>query len=195
MSPVLAFEETPETNRGRVLYRMLLAVHAQIRRELEHVERLAAAVVDGMPADGLHEQLDGLRSSSFLWQFQISCLSYCGFVHRHHHAEDADFFEELEETNPAIVPVVERLRAEHRTVSDLLDEVEAAARALTDNDSLDARRAVAGALEALAEHLLAHLEFEEQSIAATVGRLRELPFPTPIPDVAHSDSLNKEAHR
>ena len=33
---------------GAMLYKMLLAVHAQIRRELAGVERLAAAVVDGL---------------------------------------------------------------------------------------------------------------------------------------------------
>ena len=82
----------------------------------------------------------------------------------------------------AIAPVVERLRAEHRAVSDHLDAVEAAARALTDNDSLDARRAVADALEALEGHLLAHLEYEERSIAATARRLPDLPFSNQVAD-------------
>jgi hypothetical protein len=173
---VLAFEETPETNRGRELYGMLLAVHAHIRSELAGVERLAAAVVDGLSADGLDQELEALRSTSLLWQFQLGCLRYCRLVHLHHHAEDIDFFGELEETNPAIVPVVERLRAEHGAVSDHLDTVEAAARALTDDDSLGARRAVADALAALEGHLLAHLEYEEQSLAATARRLRERPF-------------------
>ena len=175
MSSLSAFEKAPETNRGRMLYRMLLAVHAGIRSELLSVERLAAAVVDGLSVDGLNEELEALRSNSTLWQFQISCLRYCRFVHSHHHAEDTDFFGELEQTNPALAPVVERLRAEHRAVSDHLDAVEAAAHALSDGDSLDARRAVADALEALKEHLLAHLEYEEQSVAATARRLRDLP--------------------
>ncbi len=149
MSSLLAFEETPETDRGRALYEMLLAVHARIRGELAGVERLAAAVVDGLSADGLNQELESLRTNSGLWQFQVSCLRYCRFVHLHHHAEDANFFGELEETNPAIGPVVERLRAEHHAVSGYLDAVEAAARALTDGDSPEARRAVADALEAL----------------------------------------------
>ena len=136
MTSLPAFEATPETDRGRTLYRMLLAVHAGIRGELVSVERLAAAVVDGLSADGLNQELEALRNNSQLWQFQVSCLRYCRFVHSHHHAEDPDFFGELEETNPAIAPVVERLRAEHREVSDYLDTVEAAARALTDDDSI-----------------------------------------------------------
>ena len=168
------FEERPETARGRLLYKTLLAVHALIRRDLAAVERLAAAVLDGLPADGVHAELETLKSNGMLWQFQVSCLRYCGFVHLHHHAEDTEFFDELEETNPAIRPVVERLRAEHRAVSDYLDAVEAATRALTDDDGADARRAVADALGALKGHLLAHLEYEEVNVAGTARRLRDV---------------------
>jgi hemerythrin-like domain-containing protein len=71
--------------------------------------------------------------------------------------------------------VVERLRADHRAVSDYLDAVEAAARALTEDDGHDARRAVADALEVLEGHLLAHLEYEELNVADTARRLRDLP--------------------
>jgi Hemerythrin HHE cation binding domain len=192
VSSLPALEETPETSRGRLLYGMLLAVHAGIRGDLARVERLAAAVADGLSADGLNDELGALRGSSMLWQFQISCLRYCRFVHSHHHAEDTDFFGELEETNPALGPVVERLRAEHRAVSDHLDAVEAAARALSEDDGPEARRTVADALEALAGHLLAHLEYEERSVAATTRRLRELPFSNQLPEIAESDLRTKE---
>ena len=167
------FDDRPETARGRMLYDALLAIHAHIRRELAGVERLAAAVLDGLSADGLHDELEALRSNTGLWQFQVSCLRYCGFVHVHHNAEDIEFFDELEQTNPAIKPVVERLRSEHRAVSDYLDTVEAAARALTDDDGREARRAVADALEALKGHLLAHLDYEERNVAGTARRLRD----------------------
>ena len=43
-----------------------------------------------------------------------------------------------------------------------------------DDDGLDARRAGADALEALAGHLHGHLEHEERSIAATARRLPDL---------------------
>jgi len=172
---VSAFEDRPETARGRMLYQALLATHAHIRGDLAGVERLAAAVLDGLPADGLHEELDALKSNTMLWQFQVSCVRYCGFVHLHHHAEDTQFFDELEQTNPTITPVVDRLRADHRAVSDYLDAVEAAARVLTDDDSHDARRAVADALAVLKEHLLVHLDYEERNVEATARRLRDFP--------------------
>lgn len=172
---VPVFEDRPETARGRMLYQSLLTVHRMIRRDLDAVEQLAAAVLDGLPADGVHEELEALKTNGQLWQFQVSCLRYCGFVHSHHHAEDMEFFDELEETNPAITPVVDRLRAEHRAVSGLLDAVEATARALSEDDSYEARRAVADALEVLEGHLLSHLEYEELNVTATARRLRDFP--------------------
>ena len=80
----------------------------------------------------------------------------------------------MEETNPAIAPVVEKLKADHRALSDYLDAVEAAARALGKDDSYDARRAVADALKVLEGHLLTHLEYEELNVAETARRLRDL---------------------
>jgi hypothetical protein len=64
VSAVLAFEQTPETDRGRLLYQMLLTVHAGIRGELARVERLAVAVVDGLSADGLNEELEALGNDT-----------------------------------------------------------------------------------------------------------------------------------
>ncbi|HEY4868883.1 MAG TPA: hemerythrin domain-containing protein [Candidatus Dormibacteraeota bacterium] len=166
-----AFDERPETAHGRILFETLLAIHAMLRRDLGTVRRLAADVIAGIPARGVSEGLDALRSDGLLWQFPGSCLRYCSIVHLHHRLEDAEFFGELEEANPEIQPVVARLRADHRAVSDHLDAVEAAARALAEKDNAEVRRSVAVALEVLEERLLAHLEYEERNIASTARRL------------------------
>ena len=189
---VALFEDRPETARGRWLHQALLAVHAHIRRELASVEGLATAVLDGLAAEELHEELEALKSNTMLWQFQVSCLRYCHLVHLHHNAEDREFFDELEQVNPAISPVVDRLRADHRAVSDYIDVVEATTEALTEDDSNDARRAVADALEELKEHLLAHLDYEERTVAATARRLPDLPFSNQLPDVPDSDPSNTD---
>ncbi len=170
-----AFEDGPETARGQWAYQALIAIHRLIRRDLAAVERLAAAVLDGLPTAELHEELATLKSDGTVWQLQVSCLRHCEFVHLHHHMEDIDFFAELEETNPAIRPVVQRLRAEHRAISDLLDAVESAAQALSADHGHDARRVVADALDALRQHLLAHLEYEELNVASTARRLADVP--------------------
>jgi hemerythrin-like domain-containing protein len=108
-----------------------------------------------------------------LWRLRIDCLRYCYFVHSHHNAEDVAFFPELREANPAINPVIDRLEADHRRVSDLLDEVEAAAKALADDESEPARDAVVAALRTLGEDLLSHLDYEERNLEATIVRLRD----------------------
>ena len=168
---VTDFEARPETARGRGMYEMLLAVHAHIRRDLDLIEELATQVRDGVDAEDLSRQVRDLKRGSILWRLQINCLRYCSFVHSHHGAEDRDFFTELRDTNPAINPVIDRLQAEHRRVSDDLDAVEAAARALGHDDGPETRAAVVNTLRALRENLLAHLDYEERSIEATVRRV------------------------
>ena len=168
---VTDFQARPETARGRGMYEMLLAVHGHIRRDLGLIEELAIQVRDGVDAEDLSRQVRDLKRGSILWRLQINCLRYCSFVHSHHGAEDADFFTELRDTNPAINPVIDRLQAEHRRVSDDLDAVEAAAKALGDDDGQATRTAVVDTLRVLRENLLAHLDYEERSIEATVRRV------------------------
>jgi hypothetical protein len=168
------FEARPETGRGRWLHEALLAVHAAIRRDLDRIQALAEQTRDGIDPEDLGRQLKALKRDTMLWQLRVNCLRYCSLVHSHHGAEDADFFSELRETNPAINPVIDRLQGEHRRVSDDLDAVEAAAKALGDDDGQQARTAVVDTLRALRENLLAHLDYEERSIEATVRRVREV---------------------
>jgi hypothetical protein len=168
-----SFEEQPETARGRAMYELLLVVHAKIRRDLERVEELAARTADGLPADQVRQEVQGLKRDSMLWRLQVECLRYCHFVHAHHNAEDGAFFPELRATNPAIGPVIDRLEGDHRRVSDDLDAVEAAANSLADDGDDRARKAVVDALHALGENLLEHLAYEELSIESTVLRVRE----------------------
>jgi hemerythrin HHE cation binding domain-containing protein len=166
-----SIEEQEETARGRATYELLLAVHAKIRRDLERVEELAQKAADGLPVEEVQREIHELRRDSMLWRLQVDCLRYCRFVHAHHNAEDGSFFPELRATNPTIGPVIDRLQADHRRVSDDLDAVEAAAHTLSEDEGGEARLAVVDALLALGENLLEHLDYEELSVKATVLRL------------------------
>jgi hypothetical protein len=166
-------EPKAETTRGRAMFEMLLAVHALIRRDLERIEQLATWALEGLPVEDLRQELNELKRGSMLWRLQVNCLRYCSFVHSHHNAEDGDFFSELRETNPATNPTIDRLQAEHRRVSDNLDAVESAAKALESNESRQARQAVVDALHALRENLLSHLDYEEVNLESTIRRVRE----------------------
>jgi hypothetical protein len=160
-----------ETRRGRAIYEMLLSVHSAIRRDLERVERLAERSLEGLPAEQISEELNEIKRDGMLWHLQIDCLRYCRFVHMHHNVEDRDFFPELRQVNPDLDPVIDRLEGDHRRVSDQLDAVETAARALAKDEGVTARRAVVDALHDLAENLLEHLDYEELSLEATVRRI------------------------
>jgi hypothetical protein len=164
----------PETERGRALFQELLWVHSVVRRDLETVRRLAGEVVDGLPAEQLNAELDVLQTNGPLWRLKVNCLRYCRFVHSHHNAEDVLLFPRLRETDSAIGPVVDKLEADHRRVSDDLDEVEAAAVHLTNGESATARQRVAEGLNVLAENLLAHLDFEEREVGPTMRRLERI---------------------
>jgi len=151
------------------LFDELLWVHGMIRRDLEAVRELAAAAADGTAsATDVRDGVDALRTNGPLWKLKVNCLRYCAFVHSHHNAEDAMLFPTLRARNPELGPIVDRLEADHRQVSDLLDEVEVAADALRGEIADHQRSRVATALDKLADHLLEHLEFEEENVAETM---------------------------
>ena len=156
------------------MFQELLWIHSVIRRDLEIVEQLAADVGNGLPGDAVQDALEELKTRGPLWQLKVNCLRYCRFVHLHHNAEDVLLFPRLRETDNDIGPVVDKLEADHRRVSDDLDEVEAAAMHLTNGDSEAARERVADGLNVLAENLLAHLDFEEREAGPTLRRLERL---------------------
>ena len=83
-------------------------------------------------------------------------------------------FPALRDADPAIGPVVDRLEADHRRVSDLLDAVEAAAARLTAAEA-DARADVVLALDELHGHLLEHLDYEELRAGPVLRTLERLP--------------------
>jgi iron-sulfur cluster repair protein YtfE (RIC family) len=179
-----SFEAKPETERGRAMFKELLWVHSAIRRDLEVVEELAADVDNGLPGEAVEMTLAELKTGGPLWRLKVNCLHYCRFVHAHHGAEDALLFPALRAANPELEPVVDRLKTDHARVSDLLDDVEEAARALTDTDGDDARRRVIASLQELHGHLLEHLSYEERNAGPTLRRLDRLSSYDPVGDGA-----------
>jgi iron-sulfur cluster repair protein YtfE (RIC family) len=154
---------------GDHLVSELLWVHKVLRADLDTLRTIATDIAAGAAATTVTAAIGELRTRSPLWGLQVNCLRYCRFVHAHHGAEDALLFPRLRASNPALGPTVDRLEADHRKVSDLLDRVEALANELETGD--DAHRSeLVTALNELSTHLLAHLDFEEESITPTLRR-------------------------
>jgi hemerythrin-like domain-containing protein len=97
-------------------------------------------------------------------------------VHSHHHAESVLLFPALRRANPALNPVVDKLEADHASVSDLLGEVETAARELSDAEDPAARDRLTQALQQLSADLLAHLQYEEDHISDTLRTWSDWPY-------------------
>jgi iron-sulfur cluster repair protein YtfE (RIC family) len=156
--------------RGEALYEELLFIHGMIRQSLDTVMALVEQVTDGAPVEAIRARLEELASTSLLWRLRESCMQYCYFVHLHHNHEDVHWFPALRDTNPDLHPVIDRLEADHRLVSEYLDDVEEATRRIVDDES--ARADLAKKLRRLAEHLISHLDYEETNLAPTLRRIR-----------------------
>jgi hypothetical protein len=167
---------TPPAERpGDHLVRELLWVHGLIRRDLQTLRDLAERVVAGASPEEVRAEIGSLQTNSPLWKLRVNCLYYCRFVHTHHTLEDWALFPALRRSSPALGPVVDKLEADHRQVSGHLDDVEAAADDLVQEDTPTGRRRMVEALNAVALYLLAHLDYEEQAITPTLREMAGWP--------------------
>jgi hypothetical protein len=161
---------------GDHLVAELLWIHGILRDDLAIIRRLAGEVLDGKDPESISNELSRLQSRSPLWQLKVSCIYYCRLVHAHHGGEDVHLFPALRRSGPAMELVVDQLEADHRRVSDILDDVDEAARALQQEDAPAGRSRLCGSLNELSEHLLAHLDYEETNIAPTLRTWSSWPF-------------------
>ena len=158
------------------LLRELKWVHSHIRRDLVTVRELARMATEGEEAAAIREGIADLKTNGPLWQLRFNCLNYCRFVHTHHNLEDSAIFPALRERDEALNPVIDRLEADHRVVSDLLDEVERGARGALEQEA-EVRERLAAALDRLADHLIEHLDYEEEALGPTLNSMEAWPAP------------------
>ena len=163
----------PQRPPGQHLLDELRWVHDAIRHDLAICRKLADDVAAGATQGRVDEQLRTLRTNGPLWQLRVNCLTYCRHVHAHHGLEDALLFPAVRRANRALASTVDKLEADHRDVSDLLDTIEAAAARLSSADTPATRSALAGALAALAAVLLEHLAYEENAIGPTLLQMKD----------------------
>lgn len=144
----------------------LLRVHDLVRHDLRACQELAASARRGAQAADMRGAVEQLTRRSPHLRLGIDCLRFCSLVHSHHHGEDETLFPVVRRTAPALAPVVDRLEADHRLVASLLARVEKALDGLVGSgeDDGEATGEVVDALEALADHLLTHLTYEEESL-------------------------------
>jgi iron-sulfur cluster repair protein YtfE (RIC family) len=161
---------------GEYLLDSLKTIHTHLRHDLAACRTLADQVAAGAAPEHIRAQIESLQTSSPLWKLRVNCLYYCRIVHTHHSIEDVMIFPALQRVNPDLGPIVDKLMADHRQVSRLLDEIEASAKALVLEDGTSIRVRLVNALGDLATDLLAHLEWEEEALGPTILELEEWPY-------------------
>ena len=167
---------------GRDNHRNLVAVHDHLRSEMVQILQAVSQVSAGELAPGEARSLiSRMTVRQNHWTLGSFCASYCRIVTIHHTVEDAHMFPALQELEPSLERVLERLGAEHEVIADVLDRFD---RALVDlvreQDGTGAPgRSGAAEIAALAAELndllLSHLAYEEDELADGLARM-----PAPI---------------
>ena len=80
-----------------------------------------------------------------------------GFLHAHHHGEDAGLWPLVRERDPRAAPLLDAMEADHAAIAPLVEACDTAAGDYRAATSDEARVALLGALERLCEVLLPHL--------------------------------------
>jgi iron-sulfur cluster repair protein YtfE (RIC family) len=163
------------TTQESSLLSELRRVHEMLRRDLATVKEIAAATAAGQPAARIRDDLSTLHAQGPLLRLKANCLGYCQLVHSHHGGEDSMLFPAVRRAAPQLAATIDQLEADHRTVSDLLDRIEAAAHDL--GDDATARGRLVEALDTLTTHLHDHLAFEERSLAPVLRTWTHWPHP------------------
>ncbi|WP_067823454.1 hemerythrin domain-containing protein [Nocardia inohanensis] len=151
------------TPAGRQMIAQLLQIHNPMRADIEVLDE-ALALLSNATADSsrVPEMIAGLTVAKFLWQLRVNCDYFCNVLNGHHDLEDHRMFPVMLRRFPELGPAVARLRSEHRQVHQLVTETKSAALNLTE-EHRTVERAHA-AIKNLAEHLRAHLKFEEDTM-------------------------------
>lgn len=172
--------ERPE-EQGWALKR-LLGLHAAMRNDLAALRRTVAAVTEGgQDAEAALAAIGELSIVEPGRSLRSFCGNFCGFVHEHHMVEDTVMFPSVVEFGGdprGIRELVDRLMADHRTLSGYLDEAEQALAALPGDEST--RATADKALDRLSEYLEAHLSFEERSLAPALNAVSRVVSPEDV---------------
>jgi hypothetical protein len=150
--------------------RHLVDVHDQLRAELTQlrdiVEQVTRGTADAAVARSFITRMT-IRQNN--WTLGTFCETYCRVVTQHHTLEDRSVFPHLRHSDPALVPVLDRLHQEHEAIADLLERVDRALVALvTEGD--DGLAGVRGALDLLTDALLSHFAYEERELIEPLAR-------------------------
>jgi hypothetical protein len=120
------------------------------------------------------------------------CLAFCAALERHHTGEDDGAFPALAERHPELAPVLEKLREDHRLVSDILGRLRGLAGGVDLRAGADPQqvRRVRGELDGLKAILESHFGYEERSIVEALNTLNAREWSNEPPAFLRTDPVD-----
>ena len=147
----------------------LVEVHDGLRAELTRLRDIVEQVVAGEEqAHRARNAINELTMRQNNWTLGAYCAQYCRFVTGHHTLEDRSVFPHLRRSDPALVPVLDRLEAEHLVIHDVLEQLDDALVGLVSGTSGTAE--LHRVVDRLSTTLLDHLSFEEDELVPALNR-------------------------
>jgi hemerythrin-like domain-containing protein len=153
---------------GRAAARHLVEIHDHLRSELSQIRDLIAQVRDAASAARVRSAINQMTLRQNSWTLGAYCASYCRIVTGHHTLEDQAVFPHLRAAEPGLAPVLDRLADEHKTIHQVLEDVDAAlVEHLRSTDRFDGLQEAA---DILTDVLLSHLAYEEAQLVEPLAR-------------------------
>lgn len=160
--PVVALyplDLSQDSNRSRLIVEQLIAHHNSLRDRLAGVRtQITTVLAEGTGNGGVDLPVPDLAA-----QLRQRCLSYCYALELHHIREDGTF-SAFEQQFPHLIPVIRRLRSEHRTMADALASLETILTAARPGGTGE----ILAALDQTIAGLEEHFAYEEQHIIAAL---------------------------
>jgi hemerythrin-like domain-containing protein len=160
--------DAADSARGRAVARHLVEIHDHLRSELSQIRDLIGQVRDAASAARVRSAINQMTLRQNSWTLGAYCASYCRIVTGHHTLEDQAVFPHLRAAEPGLAPVLDRLADEHKTIHQVLEDVDAAL-----VEHLRSAAGFAGLQEAadiLTDVLLSHLAYEEAQLVEPLAR-------------------------
>ncbi|MBM7819130.1 hemerythrin-like domain-containing protein [Cellulosimicrobium cellulans] len=99
----------------------------------------------------------------------VWCRGFCTALTRHHTAEDAVLFPELERRHPDLADVLRRLRQDHGMIAYLVADLEHALDRAADPEA--SRDAVGRHLDGVGAIMESHFRYEERALGEVLAAL------------------------
>lgn len=159
------------TDQHRQQGRQLAMIHRHYLMEMARIAAVLARIKAGdAPPENLKQIILSLDMAENLRAFGSLCGHQCRVLSFHHDIEGAEMFPRLEAAGGGLFrAVVEKLRAEHTIVHELITRLDRAADALVNDPSEANFDTAAETFEKLETVVRSHFGYEETELAEAIG--------------------------